>query len=186
VDLLRRVRPLLGARAGGFRRIAPNPPRKFQSIFTVLDMISSRLLATAILCITGMAIVPSARAQTTISVSANPGALTVSTAMAGSAPLPVSDASTTYSVQSETAGQKITAVLDAPLPAGMTLEVELAAPSGAVSAGRISLSTVQRTLVHDLPAGQFSGLSINYYLTAATSAGVVSSDVRTVTFTITP
>jgi hypothetical protein len=155
--------------------------------FLVLDMISSRLLATAILCITGMAIVPSAGSQTaTITVSANPGALTVSTAMAGSAPLPVSDASTTYSVQSETAGQKITAILNAPLPAGLTLEVELAAPAGAVSAGRISLSTVQRTVVHDLPTGQFSGLSINYYLTAATSAGVVSSDVRTVTFTITP
>ena len=150
-------------------------------------MISNRLLASAILCITGMAIVPSARSQTaTISVSANPGVLTVSTAMAGSAPFPVSDATTTYSVQTETVGLKIIATLDAPLPAGITLEVELAAPAGAVSAGRISLSTVQRTVVHDLPAGQFSGLSINYYLTAASSAGVVPSDVRTVTFTITP
>ena len=150
-------------------------------------MISNSLLSTAILCITGMAIVPSAGSQTaTITVSANPGALTVSTAMAGSAPLPASDASTTYSLQSETGGQKITAVLDAPLPAGLTLEVELAAPAGAVSAGRISLSTVQRTVVLDIPAGQFSGLSINYYLTAATSAGVVPSDVRTITFTITP
>jgi hypothetical protein len=153
----------------------------------MLDMISSRLLATAILCITGMAIVPSARAQTTtISVSANPGALTVSTAMAGSAPLPVSDATTTYSVQLDIAGQKISAGLAAPLPAGMTLEVELAAPAGAVSAGRVALSLVQQTVVHNLPAGQFSGLSINYYLTAATSAGVVASDVRTVTLTITP
>lgn len=130
---------------------------------------------------------PVAHCQTAaVSVSTNTLTLVVATALAGSAPFPVSDASTTYAVQSDTAGKKISAVLDAPLPPGMILEVEVAGPPGALSAGRVALSIAPQTVVYGVPAGQFSGLSINYYLTAATSAGVVPRELRSVTFTITP
>jgi hypothetical protein len=148
-------------------------------------MMGHRLLAFAILWLTGMAFASLAASQTNISVSANPGSLVVSTAVAGGAPFPVSETTTTYSVETVTAGQRITAALDAPLLAGMTLEIELAAPSGAASSGRVALSIVARTVVLDIPQGQFSGLAINYYFTATTAAGVVPRDVRGVILTIT-
>lgn len=128
-----------------------------------------------------------ARAQTSaISVSGNPPSLVIASAIAGGGPIPVSNASTTYSIQSGTSGQRILAVLDSPLPAGVTLEVQLAAPAGAQSAGRVSLSIVAQVAVQNIPLGEFAGLSITYYLSAPTSAGVVPLEGRTVTFTISP
>lgn len=144
-------------------------------------------MAIAVLSVMGMAIAPGAACQLpTISVSADPGALVVTTAVAGSPPLPVSDATTTYSVTGILLVQKITAALATSLPPGVTLEIELEAPPGAVSSGRVALSTAARTVVQNIPPGVFSGLAINYYFTATTAAGVVPRDVRDVILTLAP
>lgn len=126
----------------------------------------------------------SASAQSgSIAVSGDPSALIVGTAIAGNQPLPAVDGSTVYSVTASS-GEKITAYIDQSMPYGVTLELALAAPTGAISVGSVVLTTVPQDLVHSLPAGTFSGLSISYTLRATVAAGVVSPRWRTVSFAV--
>lgn len=121
----------------------------------------------------------------TIAVSANPAVMTVSTATAGFEPDPVSDASTTYAVTTTAANQKIVARLDAPLPAGVTLTIQLAAPSGVVSRGQVPLTTLDQEVVGAIPsAGTYMGLAVVYRLAATVRAGPVPTTARTVTITV--
>src|SRR5690349_5937430 len=81
----------------------------------------------------------------TMAVSGNPGLLRVSTAVAGSEPIAVSDAVTTFTVTTPAGGgnQKwqVTMSLNANMPAGVTLTASLAVPlnSQGVSTGAIAL-----------------------------------------------
>jgi hypothetical protein len=120
-----------------------------------------------------------------ISVSGNPGAMTVSAATAGSAPTAVSNSSTTYAVTTNETGRKITAEIDEAMPSGVTLTVALAAPTDASSAGVVTLGTVAQDAVTGISTLNESGKAITYGLSATSAAGVQSSDTRTVTFTIT-
>ena len=120
-----------------------------------------------------------------ISASGDPGALTISTATAGSQPTDATDNSTTYAVTTNGANKKITGEIDSNMPANTTLQVNLAAPTGGSSAGDVSLSTTAADVVTGVTGVAESGLGITYTLSATIAAGVVASDTRTVTLTLT-
>ena len=122
----------------------------------------------------------------TISVSGNPGLLRISTAVAGSNPTSVSNATRTYTVVTG-GGNKTYAVslhLNANMPAGVTLTVTLAAPSGATSLGAVALDVTARQLVTGIKKNTNSTQSMTYTLAATAAAGVVANSSRTVTLTI--
>jgi hypothetical protein len=120
-----------------------------------------------------------------ISTSGNPGALIVNSATAGSAPTDATDASTTWAVTTNQTGAKITAAIDTAMPAGTTLKVNLAAPTGASSLGAVTLSTVAVDAVTGITQLNESAKTVEYTLSATAAAGVVASASKTVTFTIT-
>ena len=126
----------------------------------------------------------SVSAISVMSVSGNPAAMNITTATPGSAPTPVTDASTTYAITTNETSKKIVAAIDANMPSGLTLQVALQAPAGATSAGTVSLSTVAADVVNNVGTVNVSGRSITYTLSATTAAGTVGSQSRTVTLTI--
>ena len=109
--------------------------------------------------------------------------LTISSATAGSAPTSAT-ANATYAITTNESGRKIIAELDSDMPAGVTLSVSLAAPSGATSAGAVQLTDAPQAVVTDIDAVNASGLNVTYTLTATPAAGVVANGSRTVTYTI--
>lgn len=119
-----------------------------------------------------------------LSLSGSPAALTVSAAAPGAEPTAATDATTTWSITTNETNRKVTAAID-PLPEGVTLVVDMAAPPGATSAGSVRLGSTAVDLVTGISTVQASGLPITYMLTAATSAGVVAPTTTVVTFTIT-
>lgn len=124
-----------------------------------------------------------ARAQF-FSVSGSPATMKVSAAIPGFGLTPVTDASTKYTFFEFSGGHhEITAQIDAPMPAGVTLTVDLAAPSGATSAGPVALGVAAHPVVTNISSG-FSRNTITYELSATPAAGVVPVQTRTVTFTI--
>lgn len=82
-----------------------------------------------------------------ISVSGNPGTLTVSVATAGSQPNDATDNSTTYNITTNGTNKKLTGSINTAMPANTDLKVNLTAPTGATSAGTVTLSTVAQNLV---------------------------------------
>jgi hypothetical protein len=120
-----------------------------------------------------------------IAVSGNPGALTISTATAGSGPDTVTDSSTTYDITTNQSGQKITAAIGSPMPNGVILKVRLTAPVGATSAGLVTLTTSAADVVTAISTLNQAGLGITYTLSATAAAGSMVADTRTVTLTIT-
>lgn len=120
----------------------------------------------------------------TISVSGDPQPLVIQSATPGLSPDPAQDVGTTYSLTASEVSA-IEARLDAPLPAGVQLQLRLTPPPGGVSAGAVALSTSPRLVVTSIPAGSYGGLTIQYELVATVAAGVVSMSTRQVIFTIT-
>ena len=121
-----------------------------------------------------------------IFVSGNPGALIINTAIAGADLNPVTDASTTYSIDIFDDNMKITGEIDTAMPSGTSLSVTLESPAGATSMGQVTLSPTAQDLVTGLDENMVeSGLTISYELSASVSAGVVSMGLKTVTFTVT-
>ncbi|HEX8392850.1 MAG TPA: hypothetical protein VF665_10880 [Longimicrobium sp.] len=118
-----------------------------------------------------------------IAVSGSPS-LVISAATPGSG-LTSATASGTYAITTNETGRKITASLDSNMPSGVTLSVNMAAPSGATSAGAVNLSTTAMDVVTGVSTVNQSGLSISYGLSATVAAGVVQAGNRTVTYTIT-
>ena len=120
-----------------------------------------------------------------ISASGDPGALTISTATAGSEPTDATDNSTTYAVTTNGTNKKITGDIDSDMPSNTTLQVNLGAPTGGSSSGDVTLSTTAADLVTGITQRAESGLTVSYTLSATVAAGVVASDTRTVTLTLT-
>jgi predicted aspartyl protease len=122
-----------------------------------------------------------ARAQ--ISVSGSPAQMKVSAAVAGAAPTAISNASTTYTLASSPPSGHfaITASINSPMPAGVTLKITLAASRG-TSAGAVTLSTVAQNVVTAVTRNMSSQV-ITYNLSATAAAGVVPLQTRTVTLT---
>jgi hypothetical protein len=95
---------------------------------------------------------------------------------AGSGSATVSDATTAkYSFTTNTATNKITAVLDSNVPTGVTLTCDM-------GGGAVSLSDVGATVISNLARGASSNVGITYAMTATTDADAFSGS-RTVTFT---
>jgi hypothetical protein len=111
--------------------------------------------------------------------------LTITTAVAGSAPTSVTDASATWAVTTNQTGAKITASIPLNMVAGLTLSSNLVAPAGAASAGYMPLSTVSSDLVTGITKLFAAPLGVTYKLDATAAAGVIASGTRVVTYTIT-
>jgi len=114
----------------------------------------------------------------------NPSPLVINSATAGSAPTSVTASGTSYAITTNEANQKIAASLDQALPSGVTLEVALAAPGGATSAGNVALSTAASDVVTGISSVAASSLPITYRLSATAQAQMSMPEARTVTFTI--
>ena len=110
--------------------------------------------------------------------------LVVSTATAGSDPTSAT-ASGTWAVTTNQTGAKITASIGSNMPSGLTLSVNVSAPSVGSSAGAQTLSTTAVDVVTGITKHAQSGMNVSYSLSATAAAGVVSSTSRTVTYTIT-
>ena len=110
--------------------------------------------------------------------------LTITTAVAGSAPTSVTDASSAWAVTTNQTGAKISAAIASNMPAGLTLSANLAAPTGGTSASFQSLSTVSVDLVTGITKLAQGSLTATYKLDATAAAGVVASATRLVTYTI--
>lgn len=118
-----------------------------------------------------------------IAVSGSPAPLVVSTANAGSEPTSATSTGTSYAITTNETNQKITASIDQPMPAGVSLAISLGAPSGASSAGSVPLGTSGADLVTGISSTAASALPIAYTLNASTQAQIGPTS-RTVTFTI--
>ena len=110
--------------------------------------------------------------------------LIVNTATAGSDPTSAT-ASGTWAVTTNQTGAKITASIGTNMPSGLTLSVNVSAPSVGSSAGAQTLSTTAVDVVTGITKHAQSGMNVSYSLSATAAAGVVSSTSRTVTYTIT-
>jgi len=111
--------------------------------------------------------------------------MTITTAVAGSAPTSVTDATSAWAVTTNQTGAKITASIPLAMPAGLTLSSTLAAPAGATSAGIKALGTVAVDMVTVITKLAQSALLVTYQLDATPAAGVIASATRVVTYTIT-
>lgn len=118
-----------------------------------------------------------------IAFSGSPS-LVINTATAGVDPS-AATAAATWAVTTNQTGAKVTASIGSAMPAGVSLTVNLAPPTGATSAGAQALSTTAVDLVTGLTKVAQGTLGVTYSLTATAAAGVVSSTSRTVTYTIT-
>lgn len=117
-----------------------------------------------------------------------PVTLTINTATAGAMPDPATDSSTTYSITvfSIFSRKKITARIDTPMPTGLTLMVNLEAPTRGTSQGDVTLSTTAKDVVRDIRFVINESVGITYTLSPVGSTPPApTAGVRTVTFTLT-
>ena len=123
----------------------------------------------------------------TLSVSGSPGAMVINTAIAGQPPTNDTDAGTTYTVRAQNKNKplKITARLNSAMPPGVSLTINLLAPTGGISNGAVTLDATDRELVGSIDNTNAQTRSITYTLSATPAAGVVTPQSRTVTFTLT-
>ncbi len=124
-----------------------------------------------------------------ISVSGNPGALTISDGTAGSDNLAYAgDSSTTYSItHNNLSNLRISANLDLAMPAGYTLQITLNSTKGTGgTAYDISNATAGSAvdIVTGIARGADAGQRIRYYFTTTASQGTLASTNRTVTLTL--
>lgn len=119
-----------------------------------------------------------------ISVSGNPGTLTVSQPAAGSAPAAVSDASTTYAITSNENNKKITAQLSAG-PTYGSLAIALQVPGGtATSTGTSTFSgTTALDVINSLANIAVSGKTVTYTYTPSLTGGAFTQSI-TVTLSV--
>jgi hypothetical protein len=151
-----------------------------------------------VVAVTALTVLPTARAaaqtatQTVqfqvnavnqIAVSGSPAPLAITTATAGSGLTSATTSGTSYAVTTNESNQKISASINEALPEGVTLEVSLAAPAGALSAGSIALGTAAADVVTGISTTASSALPITYRLSADTQVQL-GPTTRTVTFTI--
>lgn len=122
-----------------------------------------------------------------ISIDGDAVTLTVNSATAGEAPTQATD-SDSYAITTNVvspATKKITAAIDSDMPAGLTLKINVTAPSTAgTSSGPTTLSATAEDVVTGISAVNEADISMEYTLDATVAAGVVAPDTKTVTLTI--
>lgn len=120
-----------------------------------------------------------------ISISGNPPTLVISAATAGQQPTAVTNATTTYSVTALLITRTVLGSINANMPTGTTLRVQLQPPLGASSVGNIAMTTTNATLVTGIPAlTLLNNLTITYTFSATAAAAPVTNGTRTLTLTI--
>jgi hypothetical protein len=137
--------------------------------------------------LSGLSCVAAAMAEAqTLSVSGSPTPMVINTAIAGQLPTDASDLATTFSVRAQNRNNpaKITARLNAPMPAGMTLTIQMQLPTGATGGGPIALDATEREIIGNITTTNNAARTITYTLSATPAAGVVPIQSRTVTFTV--
>jgi hypothetical protein len=154
---------------------------------------SRTMIMSAVLVIAAAA---SASAQTTtqdltiniqaisqISVAGGAHTLTINSATAGNAP---DDATwtTSWSITTNESDMKVTASIGAAMPSGTTLLVNLTNPTGASSAGAVSLDGSAKDLVTGISTLNEASLPLTYTVQATSLAGVQTIN-KTVTYTVT-
>jgi hypothetical protein len=120
-----------------------------------------------------------------VSVSAAATTLDITTAVAGSAPTSVNSTLLTWAVTTNQTTAKITASIPTAMQAGLTLSVNMAAPSGATGGTYKVLTTTAVDVVTGITKLAQAGLAMTYQLDATVLAGVVAADSRVVTYTVT-
>jgi len=114
-----------------------------------------------------------------IAVSGDPGDMTITDAVPGSDPTPVTDNSTTYSITHNDAdGAKITASLAPALAAGYTLTIAMGGNPA------VDISSTTEDAVGSVAAGASTGNTIAYEFSATAAAGPLGSTGETVTLTV--
>ena len=144
-----------------------------------------RLLTTVLLLLGSRTV--GAQAITLSSGSA--GTLTINATIPGLDPTGVNSSSTTYNVTTPKppGTYRITARINQVMPAGTTLSLAMAAPTGASSLGAVALTTTAQDIVVNLPRKTNATLlTITYSFTATAAAGVIASTPRTITLFIGP
>ena len=122
----------------------------------------------------------------TITVGAAPALLRVNSAVAGFQPGAKTGTSTiTVKAARANKPQKIMVQLNAAMPAGLTLSLDMTAPTGATAAGTVALDATARELMGNITNLTNETETLTYTFTATVAAGVVAAQSRTVTFTIT-
>jgi hypothetical protein len=154
---------------------------------------SRTMIMSAVLVIAAAA---SASAQTTtqdltiniqaisqISVAGGAHTLTINSATAGNAP---DDATwtTSWAITTNESDMKVTASIGAAMPSGTTLLVNLTNPTGASSAGAVSLDGSAKDLVTGISTLNEASLPLTYTVQATSLAGVQTIN-KTVTYTVT-
>jgi hypothetical protein len=110
--------------------------------------------------------------------------LIVSTAVAGVDPTPAT-ATSQYNVTTNQTNQKIMAHINTAMPAGMSLDVALAAPATGTSNGAVVLTTTDQNVVNSIAPVAAPTLGLTYTLSATAAAGTLAATTRLVTYTIT-
>lgn len=95
----------------------------------------------------------------------------------------VSTASATYAITTNEDNRRLSVSIDEPLPLGVTMTMNVAAPAGGVSCS-VNLSSVPQTAVSGISRLNASGLQISYTLATASGARLTSTSIRNVTMTI--
>ena len=119
-----------------------------------------------------------------IAMTGSPSLL-INAATAGSAPTSVTSSTNSWAVTTNQTGSTISASVAAAMPAGVTLSVQLAAPSGGTSTGMQAIGTTAVSLVTGVTKVNATGLGVTYQLAATAAAGVITSSTKVVTYTIT-
>jgi len=126
------------------------------------------------------------KAVNKIAVTGNPQPLVISDMPAGVDVAEVSDYSTKYSVTTNMENMKIVASINNALPSGTQLMVGLGSQKGStVGMVDVSNAVTPVSVVSGIQRGSDADQSIGYVFKAFATAGVMASDSRVVTLTIT-
>jgi hypothetical protein len=119
-----------------------------------------------------------------LSVNGPPAAIVINTANAGAEPDTLTK-STTYAITTNET-KKITGKLNEDMPAGVTLKIKLAAPTGGSSpALPVKLTAGEVDLVTGVSKIAETGLIVTYTLSATAEAGAIAlNSLKSVTLTI--
>lgn len=90
----------------------------------------------------------------------------------------------TYSISTNEVNKKISAFLDADMPQGLSLQVNLSPPTGARTLGTQTLSATPIDLVLEVSMVNASGLPMVYTFSTDAKSGVVPNTTRIVTYTL--
>ena len=124
-----------------------------------------------------------AEVQAQVDIAATNVSLTINSGTVGVGLTSASN-STTYSVLNFIGSKKLVGKLSTAMPAGTTLQVQLAAPFGATSSGLVTLTSSNQNLVTGIGFTAGAGLSMAFTLSATVSAGVIASASKTFTLTL--